>query len=91
MAGSCFLAAALTLLAACLALAAFPRVAAAHGPVTPIATSYLARIGQDPAGVEAKVVDGDQRLWLRVSTGQTVVVWDYRGRRTCDSRALGWP
>lgn len=79
MAGSRLRAAALTLVAACLALAAVPHVAAAHGPVAPIATSYLARIGQLPAGVEAKVVDGDQRLWLRVSTNETVVVLDYRG------------
>ena len=69
----------LTLAAACLALVALPAGAEAHGPVAPIATSYLARIGQVPAGVEAKVVDGDQRLWLRVSPTETVVVLDYRG------------
>ena len=69
----------LMLAAACLALVALPAGAQAHGPVAPIATSYLARIGQVPAGVEAKVVDGDQRLWLRVSPTETVVVLDYRG------------
>ena len=72
-------AAGLALAAACLALAALPGVADAHGPVAPIATSYLARIGQLPAGAQAKVIDGDQRLWLRVSPTETVVVLDYRG------------
>jgi hypothetical protein len=70
-------AAALTLVAVCVAV--FPPAAEAHGPVAPIATSYVARIGQLPPGVEAKVVDGDQRLWLRVSPDETVVVLDYRG------------
>ena len=59
--------------------AVLPGVADAHGPVAPIATSYLARIGQLPAGAEAKVIDGDQRLGLRVSPTETVVVLDYRG------------
>ena len=66
-------------LAAVVAVVAFPAVAQAHGPVAPIATSYLARIGQVPAGVQAKVVDGDQRMWLRVASSETVVVLDYRG------------
>jgi hypothetical protein len=53
--------------------------ASAHGPVDPIASSYLARVGSAPAGVDAKVVDGDQRMWLRVARGITVTVLDYRG------------
>jgi hypothetical protein len=71
--------AALTFAVVCVALGALPALAEAHGPVAPIATSYLARVAQIPAGVEAKVVDGDQRLWLRVASGETVVVLDYRG------------
>ena len=34
---------------------------------------------QLPAGLEAKVVDGDLRMWLRVPAKQTVVILDYRG------------
>jgi hypothetical protein len=32
-----------------------------------------------PAGIEAKVIDGDQRMWLKVVPVRTVVVLDYRG------------
>jgi hypothetical protein len=60
------------------ALAA-PSPAAAHGPVDPPASSYLARVSRLPAGVTAKVIDGDQRLWLRVDPRRTVVVLDYQG------------
>ena len=56
-----------------------PGVAAAHGPVAPIATSYQARVAQAPAGAEAKVIDGDQRMWVRVEPSETLVVLDYRG------------
>ncbi len=56
-----------------------PSTAAAHGPVDPAASSYLARLGRVPAGIAAKVIDGDQRLWLRVSPRRTVVVIDYQG------------
>jgi hypothetical protein len=56
-----------------------PAAAAAHGPVDPPASSYLARASQIPAGVTAKVIDGDQRLWLRVDPRRTVVVLDYQG------------
>ncbi len=62
-----------------LGVGASPGVAWAHGPVAPIATSYEARVAQLPAGVDAKVIDGDQRLWLRVSPTMTMVVLDYRG------------
>lgn len=51
----------------------------AHGPVAPNASSYLARVRNAPAGVEAKVVDGDLRLWMRVAPTETVYVLDYRG------------
>jgi hypothetical protein len=68
-----------TVLVALLALAAAPGQAAAHGPVAPVATSYLARIGQVPAGLDAKVVDGYVRMWLSVPSTQTVLVLDYRG------------
>jgi hypothetical protein len=61
------------------ALAAFPAAASAHGPVAPIASSYLARVSEAPAGLDAKVIDGDQRMWLSVPRGKTVVVLDYRG------------
>lgn len=63
-----------------------PVVAQAHGPTAPVATSYLARIDRTPAGVQAKVIDGYLRMWMRVAPtrsghgrGPTVVVLDYRG------------
>ena len=65
--------------AAVIALTAFPSAAGAHGPVAPVASSYLARVGAVPPGLEAKVIDGDQRMWLRVPASKTVVVLDYRG------------
>ena len=67
---------ALTTIVAALAL---PATAAAHGPVDPAASSYEARVSQVPAGLTAKVIDGDQRLWLRVDPRRTVVVLDYQG------------
>ena len=70
---------AVVVLAALLALAAVPPGAEAHGPIAPISSSYLAKPAQVPAGLEAKTVDGDQRMWLRVPAAQTVVVLDYRG------------
>ncbi|MGB9186182.1 MAG: hypothetical protein WCB67_19195, partial [Solirubrobacteraceae bacterium] len=69
----------LALLAAGFALSLAPVVASAHGPVAPIATSYLAKVSQLPAGLTATVVDGDQRLWLAVAADETVVVLDPRG------------
>jgi hypothetical protein len=53
--------------------------ASAHGPIDPIASSYLARVGSVPPGLEAKVVDGDLRMWLRVPPSISVVILDYRG------------
>ena len=67
------------MIAALVAAGALPGVAEAHGPVNPVATSYLARITRVPAGVDAKVVDGDLRLWLSVAPRVTAVVQDYRG------------
>jgi hypothetical protein len=60
-------------------LVAFPSGAVAHGPVAPIASSYLATVSRVPAGMDAKVIDGDLRMWLRVVPSETVVVLDYRG------------
>lgn len=57
----------------------FAASAEAHGPVAPIALDYLARVSTLPPGLDAKVVDGDQRMWLQVSSSETVVVLDYRG------------
>jgi hypothetical protein len=58
---------------------ACPGTAGAHGPIAPVASSYLATVRNAPHGVDAKVVDGDQQMWLRASPGVTVVVLDYQG------------
>ncbi len=60
-------------------LAAAPGAAQAHGPIAPAATSYFAKVLGLPAGLQAKVVDGDLRMWLQVPRRQTVVILDYRG------------
>ncbi|HUN78316.1 MAG TPA: hypothetical protein VMU32_05300 [Solirubrobacteraceae bacterium] len=70
---------ALALVGALLVNAAAPSAAQAHGPLAPVATSYLARVGRVPAGLGAKVIDGYLRLWLRVPAQEDVVVLDYRG------------
>ncbi len=57
----------------------FPAAARAHGPIAPVASDYFAKPLQVPAGLEAKVVDGDLRMWLSVPADQAVVVLDYRG------------
>ncbi|MBV9818867.1 MAG: hypothetical protein JOZ07_11015 [Solirubrobacterales bacterium] len=56
-----------------------PAVAAAHGPIDPAASSYQAQVTQVPEGTDARAVDGDLRLWLRVDPTASVVVLDYRG------------
>jgi hypothetical protein len=57
-----------------------PARASAHAGLTaPAATSFLARISSVPRGVEARVVDGDQRLWLRVEPPHAAVVLGLRG------------
>ena len=51
-----------------LAAAAVPDLAAAHvGKTLPVATDFTARITTSVPGVTAKVVDGDQSLWVRAS------------------------
>ena len=67
------------LVGALLGAGGFPSVSWAHGPVAPIASSFQARVTLRPAGLEAKVIDGDQRMWLRVATSESVVILDYRG------------
>jgi hypothetical protein len=68
-------------LAAALAGAALlPSTASAHvGRVPPAATNYLARIFAVPAGLQVRVVDGDQALWMRAEPSLTVVVTGLRG------------
>jgi hypothetical protein len=67
-------------LAAGIAVAAatllFPSVAFAHGPTAPVATSFRATVTAIPADmkVDAKVVDGDKKLSLRVDSKTTLVV-----------------
>lgn len=68
-----------SLLCALGVLALTPAVAVAHGPTIPIATDYLARITELPRGVQAKVLDGDLTMWMRVPPKLTVLVLDYRG------------
>jgi hypothetical protein len=57
----------------------WPASALAHGPVDPAASRYQARISSLPPGTTAQVIDGDQRMWLKVSPSTTVVVLDYQG------------
>ena len=67
------------LLGAVVVLAANPAGAQAHGPIAPVASSYFAKVLALPAGIEAQVVDGDLRMWLRVPAAESVAVLDYRG------------
>lgn len=69
----------LVLVAAAALATALPAAAAAHGAGQTVASSYLARVGTVPAGLRAKVVDGDQRMWLRAPARETVIVLDVRG------------
>lgn len=57
-----------------------PASALADGPALPVATSYLARLTAIPAGLDARVVNGDQSLWLRVPPTLAVTVLDYTGQ-----------
>ena len=72
-----------TLVAALLAVAYLgcwqPATAAADGPLTPVASSYLARITHVPAGLHAKVLDGYLSLWLQASPEMDVTVFDFYG------------
>ena len=65
------------LLAVLLACLALPGVASAHGPVDPAASHWQARIAHVPAGLQARAVDGDLRLWLTAPPRLTVEVIDY--------------
>jgi len=58
----------------------FPATALAHGRNAPVATSFRAKVDRVPAGVplEAKVVDGDRKLWLRVPSQSTLIVLGFR-------------
>jgi hypothetical protein len=57
-----------------------PAAAQAHtGPANPVASSYVARLTGVPRGLEARVVGGDLRMWLRVTSPESVIVLDYRG------------
>ena len=67
------------LIALAVALGVFPAAAQAHGPIAPAASSYFAKVLELPAGLQAKVIDGDLRMWLQVPRTRTVIVLDYRG------------
>jgi hypothetical protein len=72
--------AALALTAALLAVALLPATASAHvGRVPPAATDYRARISALPPGLHARVVDGDQAIWMRTKPSQRVIVTGFRG------------
>lgn len=52
-----------------------PAVASAHvGKTLPVATNFTARIARTVSGLQAKVVDGDQTLWLRVPASTTALI-----------------
>jgi len=71
---------ALTLLGTLIGAVLLPAGSAqAHGGGQPVATSYLAKLSTVPTGLDARVVDGDLRLWLRVPASTPVTVLDYRG------------
>ena len=80
---------AIALTAALLTAALLPAAAAAHGPIAPVASSYLAKVATVPPGIDAKVIDGDQRMWFSVAPHLTVIVVDYRGAPSCGSGARG--
>ena len=74
--------AALALATALLAAALLPSTAFAHvGRTPPAATDYLARISFLPAGLTARIVDGDQGIWMRARPSLTVIVTGLRGER----------
>jgi len=67
--------------AVCLAMLCVPAAALAHGAVDPEASDDLATISHLPAGIHARIIDGDLRLWMSVPKSMTVVVLDYQGGR----------
>jgi hypothetical protein len=53
--------------------AALPSIASAHvGRTLPVATSFTARITGSVPGIRARVVDGDQTLWLQTAAAVLV-------------------
>ena len=60
-------------------LALIPGSAQAHGPTAPVGINYVAVLDSAPVGVVAKVVDGDQSMWLQVPGAVTLDVLDYQG------------
>ena len=66
-------------LALLLAFAARPGVAEAHGPIAAYGVELLREGSRSPGGPEAKVIDGDLRMWLSVPPSETLVILDYRG------------
>jgi hypothetical protein len=72
--------AALGLAAAVVGAAVLPGNASAHvGRTPPAATNDLARITSVPAGLQARIVDGDRAIWMRAAPSLTVVVTGLRG------------
>lgn len=61
------------LLAVMLVALAAPAVASAHGRSAPVATNFEARITSYD-GITAKIVDGDQKLWVRANPAETILV-----------------
>ncbi len=62
------------------AAALLPGRASAHAGLTPpAATSFRAKLSSVPAGIDARIVDGDQRLWLRASPRLTAYVLGLEG------------
>jgi hypothetical protein len=82
--------AAFVLATALLAAVLLPSTASAHvGRVPPAATDYLARISSLPSGLTARIVDGDQAIWMRARPSMTVVVTGLRGERYLRFSPLG--
>jgi hypothetical protein len=50
----------------------------AHGRNAPVATNFQAKVDHGPTGVEAKVVDGDRKLWLRAPSSSTLIVLGFQ-------------
>jgi uncharacterized membrane protein len=57
-----------------------PATALAHGRNAPVATSFRAKVDHVPDGVplEAEVVDGDRKLWLRAPSSSTLIVLGFQ-------------
>ncbi|HLX33462.1 MAG TPA: hypothetical protein VKR79_11980 [Gaiellaceae bacterium] len=72
--------ASLALATVLLAAGLLPATASAHvGRTPPAATDYLARISYLPPGLTARIVDGDQAMWMRAEPSLTVMVTGLRG------------